>query len=205
MRTHLIRRNSKKSRTIIGGFGSAASSGGFGATSATGGGFGAAASAGGFGAASTGGALALSGAAKPAAAGGFGAPAAAGAVAGSTSAAPAFGSATAAPSLGVVAGAGVAGGVGGGGEMEAREVQGIVQGWHSDLQAQSQVYMRQMEQMSEWDRVIFRNNESIYGVQQQMGVMARLQVIRSQTHSLRGRKLSPQSFAFIWSESRLTT
>jgi hypothetical protein len=67
--------------------------------------------------------------------------------------------------------------------MEAREVQGIVQGWHSDLQAQSQVYMRQMEQMSEWDRVIFRNNESIYGVQQQMGVMARLQVIRSQTHS----------------------
>jgi len=39
--------------------------------------------------------------------------------------------------------------------------------WHSDLEVYSQTFYEQVERMTEWDKVIFSNNETIYGLQQQ--------------------------------------
>jgi hypothetical protein len=50
---------------------------------------------------------------------------------------------------------------------DEQTVQSIMYDWHSDLEVYSQTFYEQVERMTEWDKVIFSNNETIYGLQQQ--------------------------------------
>lgn len=52
--------------------------------------------------------------------------------------------------------------------------QSILHEWHSDLEVYAQTFYEQVEMMTEWDKVIFSNNETIYGLQQQIAVLQRL-------------------------------
>ena len=56
-----------------------------------------------------------------------------------------------------------------------RDVQTILGNWQSDLEKLSGDFYREVEEMTAWDRVIFKNNETIFGLQQQIAVMDRLQ------------------------------
>ena len=55
------------------------------------------------------------------------------------------------------------------------EVQKVVEGWHKDLEQLSAEFYKSVEEMTYWDKIIFKNNETIYGLQQQLAVMRRLQ------------------------------
>lgn len=49
-------------------------------------------------------------------------------------------------------------------------MQKILEEWHNELDKLSGDFYKEVEEMTYWDKIIFKNNETIYGLQQEFAV-----------------------------------